>query len=137
MSIWQNLRKAVRRDDVSSLHRRIWELEKQLSDPRYVLEKIFKRGIVFYDYDKIEDKAEKIRYYNSVKQILENDAFWNEYNHLVADMIQEVATSEEDRHRDKALRFSINGLEVFKERLESLTDPVDKEPTKDNLNDVI
>ncbi|MFA6071899.1 MAG: hypothetical protein WC810_25265, partial [Janthinobacterium sp.] len=116
MLIWEKIKKVLKKEDVvKKLQLRVWELEKNAVSPTKVLENVFKRGVVFYDYDNIEDKTDKINYYKSIQLILNNDAFWNEYNHCLADMIQEVATSEDDRHRDKMLRFSINGLEVFKE----------------------
>lgn len=145
MSLWQKLknllkspaRNALLAANVKELEEKIIQLEKNLCDPRKVLEKIMKRGISFYDYDNVDNLADKIIYYNNIQKVLNNESFMNEYSHFLADMIQEVATSQEVVHRDKQLRYSINGVQTFIERLQDLTNPVEKESTKDDLHAVI
>jgi hypothetical protein len=102
------------------------------SSPKRIVEAILRRKINWFDYEKL-DSVEQGVYYQKIYNVLNNDAFQNEVNRLLADWIEEVAISDNEPNRDKMLRYSINGLKCLMERLESIRDPKKDEPTKDDL----
>lgn len=118
--------------EVLTCRKKIKKLETDLKDPRKVLEAIMERDLNFYDYEKLEGQ-DKLNYYLDIQRVLTNKAFENEVKSHMADMIQEVAVSQDEEHRDKKLRFSINGLKCFLERLNDIQDPRKDEPTTDDI----
>lgn len=106
------------------------------SDPEKVIEAILKRGIRWYDWEKL-DLPKRINYFNQIKSVMHSEAFLNEIQHFKGDLIEEVAKSEADHNKDKMLRYTINALETLMERLGEMQEPTDTRPTQDNINDVI
>lgn len=96
---------------------------------------ILKRGIDWYDYRSLPSE-QKLTYYNDAQLILKNEVFNNEIKHLVEDLIKYCATHAKDFEEVKAMRYTINGIELIKERLNSIIDPTRSE-TYNNLNDAI
>lgn len=117
----------------------MWKIIKRYftsTSPKKVIEAVMKRGIGWYDFEKL-DTSEKQSYYNQIQSVLRSEAFQNEVNHLMADWVQEIAESDNEPNKDKILRYSINGLKILMERLESIPDPAKEEPPKDDLFNVI
>lgn len=125
-----------KQEELNDLAEENSELKERLTSPSAVIEATLDRGIDWYDYDGL-DKGQKISYYRKIQSILINDAFENEVKHFLGDLIQEIAMSDVDKNKDKILRYSVNGVKTLLERLESLEDPTEHEPTKDNIHDVI
>lgn len=122
--------------EVLTSRSKIKKLEKQLSDPRKVIEKVLGRGVDWYDWEKLDYQA-KLNYYSDIQRVLTNEAFGNEVKHYLGDLIQEIAMSDNQPNRDKIMRYSINGLKAFIERLEEMQDPKIDEPTTDEVHEDI
>jgi hypothetical protein len=106
------------------------------TSPTKVIEAVLRRGVNWYDFEKL-DLQKQVTYYNDIQLVLQNQAYMNEVNHFLADLIEEVAKSDSEHNRDKMLRYSINGIQVLHERLGDIQDPRAKEPTKDTIHDVV
>lgn len=106
------------------------------SDPEKVIEVILKRGIRWYDWEKL-DFPKRQSYYLLIQSALKNEALRNEIEHFKADLIEEVAKTEADYNKDKQLRFTINALETLIERLESMQEPTNSVPTTDDIYEVV
>jgi hypothetical protein len=94
-----------------------------------VLENMLKREINWFDYEERDADYQK-EYFNNAKQILENPVFLNEFNAFVVDMTKAVLTETDDDRllkgdEDKLLliKYSLNGLKAFEERIKSIKIP--------------
>lgn len=87
-----------------------------------VIEKIIKRGIGWFDLETLS-LAQRKQHYGNAQSILRNETFKNEFNHLVADFVQEIARKSASFDNVLLLRAGINVLEAFRERLEAIPDP--------------
>ena len=106
-----------------------------------VLEKILKRPISWFDYEEREEDYQK-EYHNKAKELLENPVFQNEFNAFIVDMTKAVLTETDDDRllkgdEDKLLliKYSLNGLKAFEERIKSIKIPEKKE--KENFKDLV
>ena len=105
--------------EILTCRKKIKELEENSKSPSKIIEAVLGRGINWYDYEKL-DLQKQINYYNDAQRILCNETFANETKYFLGDLIQEIAVSEAVINKDKMLRFSINGLKTFIERLEHI-----------------
>lgn len=106
-----------------------------------VLEKILKRPISWFDYEEREEDYQR-EYHNKAKELLENPVFQNEFNAFIVDMTKAVLTETDDDRllkgdEDKLLliKYSLNGLKAFEERIKSIKIPEKKE--KENFKDLV
>lgn len=106
-----------------------------------VLEKILKRPISWFDYEEREEDYQR-EYHNKAKELLENPVFQNEFNAFIVDMTKAVLTETDDDKllngdEDKLLliKYSLNGLKAFEERIKSIKIPEKKE--KENFKDLV
>ena len=100
-----------------------------------VIQNILDRGIEWYNYEELQD-SDRQTYYSNAQNIIKNPVFENEINHYVADLVKEIAKNAPDFKTVRDLRMSINGVEAFKERLESISFDK-KQVTTDDLHSVI
>lgn len=120
------------------LKRRIVQLEKQLGDPRFVVEKVLDRGIVWYNAQD-STKEHRRKYYAEAQQILNSDVFNNLINFLIATQCQEQVRQYNPQIKYNPIRdvqMMINAFELLREELESITDP-EKEPSLKNDSDIL
>lgn len=104
-----------------------------------VLKNILERPIRWFDYEEQEESYQR-EYYNRAKELLENPVFQNEFNAFVVDMTKAVLTETDDDKllngdEDKVLliKYSLNGLKAFEERIKSIKIPekVEREREED------
>jgi hypothetical protein len=100
-----------------------------------VIKEILGRDIEWYDYQKLKSDA-RVAYYNEAQKMLRGEVFNNEIKSFVTDLMKEIAMNSENFDKVIALRFSINALEAFRERLEMISDPTRSED-KENLTSAI
>lgn len=100
-----------------------------------VVAKIIGRGINWFNFESMTPNL-KLAYYAGAQEILRNNTFKNEFNHLVADFVQEIAKSSPSWENVLLLRAGINVMEAFRERLENIPDP-EKIINRDELNSVL
>lgn len=108
---------------------------KNLFTAEIVIAKIIDRGINWYDWKELDTGKQKA-YEQGALTILRSEVFNNEIKHTVSDIVQEIAKNAKSWEEIMALRMTINGLELLKERLETIS-LVENEQTKDNLESVI
>ena len=90
--------------------------------PKFVVEKLLRRGITFFDNDSLP-YAEKKQYYNDARGALRNKTLMNEINHMVADTVEHLAKSSQNFEEVERLRMSINFAALLQERLANIQDP--------------
>jgi hypothetical protein len=108
------------------------DLWKEALNPVKIIEKIMQKSIEWYDWNEIKDGNDKAEYINEARKILDSEVFKNETNAIISDIIKHIATTAKDYDEVIDLRMTINGLELLKERLERIHQPVDTE-TKEDL----
>ena len=112
------------------------DLRELLKSPSAVIEAVLERKISWYDWEEL-DIAKKQKYYREIQMVLESEALKNEINHYISDVVEEIAYTDADSNKDKILRYSINGVKALMERLTSLRDPKEKEPSEKDLHSVV
>lgn len=109
----------------------------EMSTPEIVLMKVMNRGIEWYDYMDLKHE-ERRAYYNGAQDLLRNNILANECNYIINDLIQEAGRQSKDFREVMDLRMSANGIELIKERLESIENPDDVETLpKENVGDSV
>jgi len=125
---------------------RIWKQEAENSrlaknilaqaTPEVVIEKIMKRGIEWFDYEDLPMNQRK-EYYNDIQAVITNKSFINELNHLIADQVEYIARESRNHEETMNIRMTINAIDLIKQRLENIPDPIQKQPSMDEINEVI
>lgn len=127
---------------------RILELENQVSEARTLLEEdtqsktnpqkvfevLFKTPPSWYKFDELTPPEQK-RYYQHAQAIVDNPVFKNEMDYMIAETMKEISYRSPDHDTTRALRFSINGLKAFQERLVSIPAPQDPIINNDPLSE--
>ena len=88
--------------------------------PETVIANILQRGIAWYNYEEL-DMAGRNEYHSNIQSVIRNEAYQNEVNHYIADIVQEIAKKSKDFGEVRDLRMIINAMEALKERMESVT----------------
>lgn len=109
-----------------------------------VIKDILGRSIEWFDY---EDKSEAYQkeYYESAQDLLRNPVFLNEFNSFVVDLTKAVLSETDDEKLLKGdaekvllIKYSLNGIKAFKERIESIKVPEEKhKPDINELNELL
>lgn len=112
-------------DDLGQARMRIQELKLQVGDPRVVVEKIYGRGIKWFNHLELTTEARK-KYYEDAQKILHSEVFNNITNLIIARLTQENVRqynpdSKSDPSRDTQMQ--LNALELIREELEDVPDP--------------
>lgn len=103
---------------------------KASSTPENVIKEILKKGIEWYDYKDLSE-SDRISYANKAKDLLRNDVFNNELNAFVSDLVNEIAYTACSEDIVNKLRYSINGVETLKERIERIAMPPKEKDAED------
>lgn len=101
------------------------------SDPRLVIEKIFKRGVKWFDYGELS-LSKKRKYFSECQQALNSEAINNIRNYLIAQITQNSLKEHDPNQNYSNIRdaqMTINGIELFIQELESIPNPDDEKPT--------
>jgi hypothetical protein len=106
-------------EEITRLKERVNELVDELGDPRHVVSKLLKRDLGWYDYKDLPTDARK-GYVQAADQVLRNETFRNEVNHLCADLINDIAKRSVNFEDVMYKRMTINGIQLIKDRLEEL-----------------
>ena len=124
------------REELQSARQRVLELKFQVGDPRLVVEKIFGRGIKWFNAMEMSTQ-ERQQYFDEAQTILNSRVFNNIFNLVAARITQENVRqynplSNINPSRDTQMQ--LNGMELLKEELEDISDP-SKEPKPDTIID--
>jgi len=110
-------------------------LKNKVGDSRYVVEKIMKRGIGWYDYNLLKPNEMK-EYYADAQSALRNKTLINELNHIVADAVEYISRDSKNFDDVEKIRMTINAVDLIKQRLEGISDP-NKSVSKNNIHEAI
>jgi len=86
------------------------------STPKQVVFNIMDKGLTYVEYEKL-NKAERIAYYKTVREFLDNKVITNEKNKIISSLVEDIAYRSGDFESVEKLRMTINGIELFFERL--------------------
>jgi len=128
-----------RKDEVERLIQANEKLTKEIlekSTPELVLRKVMHRGIEWYDYDELNVNEKKM-YFSDIQAVIKNKPFINELNHLIADQVEYIARESKNHEDTMNVRMTINAIDMIKERLESVANPKELAPTRDEINEAI
>lgn len=134
-----SLRKTIdtQENTINTLHDRIQALSVKIGDPAEVVKKMLGRPLKWKDISKMTDAAKR-EYAMGAKQALENETLMSEINRLTVDLINDIAKETSDFQQVLNRRFTLNGVQLIKERLESVPQLKEEEPdTEDELNEAI
>lgn len=112
------------------LERKIKELEKKVGDPAEVVKKLLGRPIKFFDTYKMSEERYNA-YYKEAQQVINNEAFQNELNCLVVDLVNSSARDTEDFRQVLNRRFTLCGIELLKQRIENMPKVTEEELPED------
>ena len=106
-------------------------------NPEDVIEKILGEKLKWFD-PKAMGKEEQREYYADAHNLLRSDVFKNEINGYVKQLVEGIAKGSKNFEEVVALRYSINGVQALKERIQMIGNPdAIKGPTTDNINDAL
>lgn len=109
--------------------------DKTLPKASEVIKSILGRQIKWVDYEDLPEQ-ERDSYYRKAKEILENDVFKNEINRATVDIVNTIAYQCQSYEEVQQMRFTLNGIKILQERLESLAKADEEEPEEEELFDV-
>jgi len=95
-----------------------------------VIKKILGRKLTWFDYSQMDHRSQE-EYYKKAQEILRSDVFNNEMKSAITDLVEHMATKSKDFEEVRDLRMTINGLELFRERLQQIENPNKKESMED------
>lgn len=102
-----------------------------------VIEKLFDKGIKWYDYKQLDERSQRA-YYNNAQSALRNETLTNEVSTYVNELIQEIVKISGDGQHKDMLRYSINGVLCLMERLEDIPNPdVQEKSSVDDIHSMI
>lgn len=133
---WFKARKILIEEN-DSLKLSVKRLQSHICSPQDVIAQVLKRGISWYNYEEL-DLGKQAEYWSRAQDILRNPVFLNELHHFEADLVQHIAKQAKDFQEVRDLRYSINGIETFQERLQHIKNPTRVESVdEDSLNEPI
>lgn len=103
------------------LNQKIIKLNK-LNNSESLLYEFIKRRPKYFDVDLLSE-GDQLKYYNESKNLLDNKVLQNEISALVNDFMEEIALRSDNFETVRALRMSINALQLITERLEDIQMP--------------
>jgi hypothetical protein len=106
------------------------EKKRNNTDPTRIVEKCFKRGIEWYDYNECGKEKQK-QYYDEAQMILNSGVFNNEINFLIATGAESALLESMEPSQLRDFQMTINGLELLRNRLESISDPTEQKTKND------
>lgn len=108
---------------------------KQQNDPKYIVKACFDNGIEWFDYEELPE-PDRQAYYNEAQLILRSKIFSNEKNYLIATGAQTALLDAMQPQQLRDFQMTINGLQLFENRLREIKDPNIKE-SKENLHEAL
>jgi len=124
------------RDAVIDLENDFFYLREK-STPEAVIEEILGEKLKWFD-PKGMGKEEQREYYADAHNLLRSEVFKNEINGYVKQLVEGIAKGSKNFEEVVALRYSINGVQALKERIQMIGNPdAIKGPTTDNINDAL
>lgn len=122
---------------IESLHNQIQGLEAKVGNPAEVVKKMLGRKLKWKDISKMTE-AQKSQYGLSAKQALENEALMSEIDCLTFDLVNDIAKETSDFQQVLNRRFTLNGIQLIKERLENIPQMKEaEEDTEEELSEAI
>jgi len=106
---------------------------RELDPIEYIRER--KKTLEWYDYKGL-DRQQWLDYWSEAQKIVGSNVFNNELQHLMKDIITDIAWNSQSQNETEAKRQCLVALESFKKRLESIEDPR-KVETKDDIYEAI
>ena len=124
------------RDAVIDLENDFFYLREK-STPEAVIEEILGEKLEWFN-PKAMGKEEQREYYADAHNLLRSEVFKNEINGYVKQLVEGIAKGSKNFEEVVALRYSINGVQALKERIQMIGNPdAIKGPTTDNINDAL
>lgn len=124
------------RDAVIDLENDFFYLREK-STPEAVIEEILGEKLKWFD-PKGMGKEEQREYYADAHNLLRSEVFKNEIAGYVKQLVEGIAKGSKNFEEVVALRYSINGVQALKERIQMIGNPdAIKGPTTDNINDAL
>ena len=110
---------------------------EESSTPERVIMDILGEKLKWFD-PKGMGKEEQREYYADAHNLLRSEVFKNEINGYVKQLVEGIAKGSKNFEEVVALRYSINGVQALKERIQMIGNPdAIKGPTTDNINDAL
>jgi len=110
---------------------------EESSTPEVVIQKILGEKLKWNNTKKL-GKEEQREYYADAHNLLRSEVFENEINGYIKQLVEGIAKGSKNFEEVVALRYSINGVQALKERIEMIGNPdAIKGPTTDNINDAL
>lgn len=122
--------------EVDEAQDKIQELQDSAANPLKVFEALFLSPPKWYDYQELSH-AERVKYFEYAQHILDNPVYKNEMAHFIADIMDEISFRSRDYPHVENLRYSVNGVKAFQERLAAILDPRKDKPTEFDPNEGI
>lgn len=119
-------------EEIKRLSEKSNNLIDELGNPKHVINKLLKEDLSWYDYEDLSPEN-RGNYVATGKSVLSNSTFQNEYKRAVIDIINEIAKESKSFEEVMALRMTINGMQLMKERLEELNEVDEPKKTKEKL----
>lgn len=122
--------------ELISSYIKIQDLEHKVADPKEVVNKVFSKGIEWYDWNQLP--PEQLRQaYRDAQHFLNSDIINNIKNHLLATGAQRALLEEEhDTNKIRDFQMIVTGITLLQQELEEIIDPDNqsKKPTTKVLN---
>lgn len=108
-------------------------LKRKVGNPIYVVEKIFDKGLKWFDWNEASIERRRV-YFDDAQKFLSSEIVNNIKNYLIATGSQ---TALLEYHRDsdtiRDFQMSINGIELLFTQLETIQNPDQKKETIENI----
>ncbi len=112
------------------------ELQVRARDGTLTVEAILKRGVSYYD-PSLLDYAGQVTYRKNAEEILRNEVFNNELQHLEADWVEFCAKGAQDYGQVRDMRMCLTALTLFKARLRDIPIQAKRKDDEESLFDPI
>ena len=97
-------------------------LEQIARSPKKIVEMIMNSDIKSYDPNEMDENS-RLVYYKEAQEILNKEVFKNTFNRLVGQWADWNMKQSKDFSEVEAVRWNFNGMQLFKEELESIPNP--------------
>jgi predicted nuclease with TOPRIM domain len=111
---------------IKDLRDEVADLKEKAKDPIAVVNALTDGQFEWYDYEELTE-TDQIKYYTQAQEILKKEVFQNELAALSKEFISWAAQESRDFDGVLAMRHQISGANMFKERLEGIMNPQDRE----------
>ncbi len=121
-------------------HKELLKKARDTSNPEGYIKNLMKRDIEWFDHGKL-DQGRKVQYHADAQNVLHNEAFRNELDHYIADLVKFCATMDKIPIADKLIvltnvQTGILVLETFKKRFSDIENPAKITETLDPFDPI-